>query len=373
MTRSTFMTFAPRLALLALLAFAFAGPLTADEPAKAVPVLTVTMTKPETAQWPQTIVASGAIEAWQEASVGAQVGGQRIAEVRAEVGDEVKKGQVLARLDTALLNAELAELRAALGQAEASLGEANANRARAEQLRGRGALSEQSIQQLVTGAEVAEAQVVAARARVDSQRLRLTYTEIVAPDDGVITARSATLGAVTQVGEELFRMIRQERLEWRGELTAEQLVKLDPRAPVELRLPDGSKASATVRNVAPGMTSGSRLGLVYADIEPGSTARAGMYADGTILLPSTPALVVPASSIVIRDGRSLVFALTGRTSADTATIAARVVTPGRRRQGQVEIVQGLSPQDQVVDQGAGFLNDGDTVRVVPNGANTGSE
>lgn len=366
------MPFPARVFLAAFVCFFTALPAVADTTAKAVPALTVTVAAPATVQWPATIVASGAIEAWQEASVGAQVGGQRIAEVRAEVGDEVKKGQVLARLDTALLNAELAELRAALGQAEASANEANANRQRAEQLRGRGALSDQEIQQLITRAEVAEAQVVAARARVDSQRLRLTYAEIVAPDDGVITARSATLGAVTQVGEELFRMIRQERLEWRGELTAEQLVKLTPNARVELRLPNGTKTGATVRNVAPAMTSGSRLGIVYADLDPGSSARAGMYAEGTILLAPTPALTVPAASIVIRDGRNIVFTI-AKSQADTATIAARVVTPGRRREGQVEIVEGLTPQERVVDQGAGFLNDGDLVRIVANASERGSE
>jgi RND family efflux transporter MFP subunit len=343
-----------------------APPAPTDEraaPVTAAPALTVTVSRPQAVEWPETIVASGAIEAWQEASVGAQVGGQRIAEIVAEVGDVVKKGQVLARLDTDVLRAELAELQAALEQAEASLNEAVANRDRAERLRGRGALSEQEIQQFVTRAEVAEAQVTAARARLDSQRLRLRYADIVAPDDGAITARAATLGAVAQVGDELFRMIRQERLEWRGELTAEQLSRVEMQTEVELVLPDGSAASGTVRTVSPAMTSGSRLALVYADIAPGSTARAGMYAQGTILLPATPALVVPAASVVIRDGRSIVFGVENR-AGDTARIAARVVDVGRRREGQVEIVSGVKIDELIVEQGAGFLNDGDLVRAV---------
>lgn len=331
------------------------------------PALTVTAAEPHEIEWPETIVASGAIEAWQEASVGAQVGGQRIAEVLAEVGDVVKRGQVLARLDTDVLNAELAELRAALTQAQASLEQANANRARAERLRNSGALSEQEILQFVTQAQVAEAQVGAARARLDSQRLRLRYAEIVAPDDGAITARSATLGAVTQIGDELFRMIRQERLEWRGELTAGQIGRVETGARVELALPDGSTAEATVRNVAPAMTDDSRLAVVYADLDPRGAARAGMYASGTILLAPSPALVVPAGSVVIRDGRSIVFVLGPPVGADTARASQRNVTVGRRRHADAEIVSGLALDERIVEQGAGFLNDGDLVRVIDRG------
>jgi RND family efflux transporter MFP subunit len=343
-----------------------------DTPA-AAPALTVTVAKPHVLEWPETIVASGAIEAWQEASVSAQIGGQRIAEILAEVGDVVTRGQVLARLDTELLGAELAELQAALAQAEASREEARANRERAENLRGRDLLSEQDTLRAVTQAAVAETQVAAARARLASQRLRLQYAEIVAPDDGVVTARSAMLGAVTQTGQELFRMIRAQRLEWRGELTAEQIARLTEHASVDLALPDGSKAHAALRTVAPAMTAGSRLALVYADIAPGSAARAGMYAEGTIQLAPKPALAVPAGSVVIRDGRSIVFTLAADARGDIASVAARNVEIGRRRETQVEILNGLEAGERVVLQGAGFLSDGDVVRIAPGAARGGAE
>ena len=339
----------------------------------AAPALTVTIARPQILEWPETIFASGAIEPWQEASVSAQIGGQRIAEVLAEVGDVVTEGQLLARLDTELLRAELAELQAALAQAEASREEAAANRVRAEGLRERGLLSEQDILRATTLATVAQTQVAAARARLDSLRLRLRYAEIVAPDDGVITARSAMLGAVTQAGQELFRLIRQQRLEWRGELTAEQLVRLTKHAAVELALPDGSKAHAKVRRIAPAMTSGSRLALVYADVAPGSAARAGMYAEGTILLDPKPALAVPAGSVVIRDGRSIVFTIADDRSGDIARIAARTVEIGRRREADVEILRGLDARESVVLQGAGFLSDGDIVRIVQGAARSAAE
>src|SRR5690606_39080115 len=106
----------------------------------------------------------------------------------------------------------------------------------------------------------------------------------------------ATLGAVATNGQELFRLERQNRLEWRGEFTAAQLASIAIGQEVTLKLPDGHSAEARVRQIAPLLDTRSRLGLVYAAIEPGSMARAGMYVDGRITLPSSRAVVVPASS-----------------------------------------------------------------------------
>jgi RND family efflux transporter MFP subunit len=193
--------------------------------------------------------------------------------------------------------------------------------------------------------------------------LQLTYANVVAPDAGVVSARNATLGAVASVGQELFRLIRQGRLEWRGELTAQQLARVTIGSEVELMLPNGGRATAKVRQLAPSMSSASRLATVYADLPAGSSARAGMYAEGTLLLAKTEALVVPATSIVIRDGRNYVFVVPEE-SASTRVVAQQVQI-GRRAGDAVEIREGLKPGARVVQQGAGFLNDGDVVRVVP--------
>ncbi|HVY66359.1 MAG TPA: efflux RND transporter periplasmic adaptor subunit [Gammaproteobacteria bacterium] len=329
----------------------------------ATPAMTVTGVATRQEMWPDTVRATGAIEPWQEAVVSAQVGGQRVVEVLAEVGDSVRAGQVLARFDTATLRAEEAELAAAVQQAEASLAEAEANRERAMALKERNLMSGQDVTRMLTQADVARAQLAAAQARLASKRLQLKYTDIVAPDAGVVSARSATLGAVASVGQELFRLIRQGRLEWRGELTAQQLARVAIGSDVELALPNGERATARVRQLAPSMNSTSRLATVYADVPGGGSARAGMYAEGTLLLAKTEALVVPATSIVIRDGRNYVFVLPDQ-SASTRVVAQPVQT-GRRMGDAVEIREGLAPGARVVQQGAGFLNDGDIVRVVP--------
>lgn len=327
----------------------------------AAPALTVTAAAAERQLWPDMLRATGAIEPWQEAVVSAQVGGQRLVEILAEVGDSVRAGQVLARFDTATLRAEEAELTASVQQAQASLLEAEANRERALALKERNLLSAQDVTRQVTQADVARAQLAAAEARLASKRLQLKYAEVVAPDAGVVSARSATLGDVAQVGAELFRLIRQSRLEWRGELTAQQLARVTVGADVELALPDGTRTKARVRQIAPMLSERSRLATVYADLPSGSQARAGMYAEGTVLLEQTPAVVVPSTSIVIRDGRSLVFALDA--TGEVAKVVARQVQVGRRMGDLVEIREGVALGERIVAQGAGFLNDGDVVRV----------
>jgi len=313
------------------------------------PALTVSTVTPRQVTWPSTLSASGAVAAWQEASIGAQIGGYQLIDVRVNVGDHVKKGQLLAKFDPALLQADETQLQANYDQAAANL-------KRAETLGSGGVLSAQDLLQARTLAKTAAAQLA-------SKQLQLQYTAVLAPDDGTISSRTATLGAVAAVGQELFRLIRQDRLEWRGELTARQLGQVKPGQEVRLTLPEGTVATAHVREVAPSLDSQSRLGLVYADIAPGSPARAGMYADGEVVLREAPVLVVPAESVVIRDGRSYV-AIVSRQDG-VARVRMQAVTVGRRQGGDAQITQGVSATDPVIVQGAGFLNDGDVVRLAP--------
>lgn len=317
--------------------------------------LTVTMTVPRHVKWPDVLNAQGAIAPWEEASIGTQIGSYQLIEVRANVGDRVRQGQILARLNPALLHAEEAQLLARRTQAET-----NDQRARGLQLAG--GISDQEALQFVTEARTAKALLAA-------KRLELDYTAIRAPDDGVISARTATTGAVLPAGQELFRMIRQNRLEWRGELTAAQLAAARLGQVIALHLPDGTEARAKIREFAPMLDAQSRLGVVFADLVPGSHARAGMYANGAIMIGEAPALVVPAECVVIRDGRSYVLLLAspGRTSP----VRLRAVTTGRRHGADTEITDGLAGTERLVRRGAAFLDDGDMVHVA-NAAKVGS-
>ncbi|MGB4248753.1 MAG: efflux RND transporter periplasmic adaptor subunit [Pseudohongiellaceae bacterium] len=341
------------LAALSIIAFTDSGSAATEGPASPVaappvPALTVTSTTPREVTWPILLNASGSVTAWQDASVGAQIGGYQLTEVLVDVGDHVSQGQVLARFDPALLQAEEAVLLANYEQAEA-------NHQRALELQSRGAISDQDALQSITLARTAAASL-------EGKRLQLRYTNVVAPDDGTISSRTATLGAVVPTGQELFRLIRQDRLEWRGELTAMQLAQVRIGQEVTLQLPDGTTAAATIRQTSPTLDETTRLAIVYADVDQGSNARAGMYAEGRIELEQSSALVVPAQSVIIRDGRSHVPTLAEE--GEVSTITLRQVTVGRRVGEEIEITEGLDARQRVVVQGAGFLNDGDVVRVV---------
>mgnify|MGYP000641447449 CR=1 FL=1 len=199
------------------------------EPVTARPALTVSTTRPSQTQLPLQLNANGNVAAWQEALVSLEAQGLRLTQVLVNVGDTVRAGQVLARLADETVQADLAQARAALLEAEANADEAVANASRTRQVQAGGALSEQQISQALSAERAAQARVLAARASVQSQELRLRQTQVLAPDSGVISARSATVGAVPASGTELFRLIRQNRLEWRAEVTAAELPRL-PRA-----------------------------------------------------------------------------------------------------------------------------------------------
>jgi RND family efflux transporter MFP subunit len=340
------------------------APAAVEPPPPAGPAMTVTLAAVARANWDATLDASGAIEPWQEAVLGAQGAGLRLLEVRANVGDTVRRGQVLARFDAAALRAGLAELQAGLLRAEAEARQAATNRQRMQTLKGSGGISEQEVLQYETQADTSAAQVAVVRAQVESRRVQLDYAELRAPDDGIISARGATVGAVADSGAELFRLIRQGRLEWRGELTAAQLARIAPGQRVVLRLPDGSAASARVRQSAPRLDAESRMATVYADIDTGSGARAGMYAAGKVVLQQRQALIVPAASVVIRDGRSYVFKVGADAAQPLAAARAVHVEVGRRQGDAVELLGSVAVGERVVVQGAGFLKDGDTVRVI---------
>ncbi|MFZ4537859.1 efflux RND transporter periplasmic adaptor subunit [Propionivibrio sp.] len=323
------------------------------------PALTVTLVAPQTFDWPKVLPANGNVVAWQEAVIGPEISNYRITEVLVQVGDVVNKGQVLARIASDIVASELAEAQAAVAELQASASEAKGNAARAHELREKGFYSTQLNTQYQTAQNTAVARLAAAQARQLAAAVKMSKTAVLAPDAGVISARSATVGSLTQAGQELFRLIRGGRLEWRAEVPSADLASLKPGQVAALISPGGENVKGTVRAVAPSVDPQTRNGLVYVDLPKTSAVRAGMFARGEFELARSPALTLPQTAVVLREGFAYVFRL------EAADRVAQVkVVPGRRVGERLEIVSGLAPDARVVENGAGFLADGDLVKVV---------
>ena len=345
----------------------------ATKPAAAAPVvsqkpaLTVSITQAHSGVLPIKLSANGSVLAWQEASVGAETNGLRVQELHASVGDSVKRGQLLATFAADSVQADVALARAAAAEAAANAAEATANADRARAVQGTGALSAQQVNQYLTAELTAKARVESAKAQLDSQQLRLRHTRVLAPDSGIISARSATVGSVVGNGTELFRLIRQGRLEWRAEVTSVELGRIAAGTGVVVTSPSGAQYKGKVRMVSPTVDAATRNGLVYVDLlgpvaagkaTPGAL-KPGMFARGEFELGSSGALTVVQTAVVVRDGFSYVY----RVGPDNRVAQLKVQT-GRLLGDQVEILGGLKPEDRLVASGAGFLSDSDLVRVV---------
>lgn len=329
------------------------------------PALTVTVVTPQQTMLPVTLLANGNLAAWQEASIGAEAGGLRVSEVLVGVGDRVRRGQVLARFSPETVRADVAQARATLAEAEANAAEAANNASRARTLAQTGAMSASQINQYLTGEATARARVEATRAQLQAQLVRLNQTQVVAPDDGVISARSAnaTIGAVVNNGTELFRLIRKGRLEWRAEVTAAELGKLTVGTHALITAPSGARLEGRVRVIGPTVDPQTRVALVYVDVRPlpgpaFGSARAGMFSRGEFELGAQPALTVPQQAVVVREGFDYVY----RVNADNRVTQVKIQA-GRIAGDRVQVLAGLAPDARIVASGGGFLNDGDLVRV----------
>jgi RND family efflux transporter MFP subunit len=322
------------------------------------PALAVAVTTLSQLTIPTRIAASGNIQPWQEASIGAEADGLRLVEVRVNVGDRVRRGQLLARFAAETIEAELAQARAALSEAEVLLAEAAGNARRARLLQESGAMAAQQIEQQISAERAAAARVEAARAALATQSLRLAQTRIVAPDDGIVSLRAATVGAVASAGQELFRLIRGGRLEWRAEVASRDLDHLRPGQQVTIALTGAQHVSGELRMLAPAIDLQTRNGIAYVDLAPHPRARAGMFARGEFDLGESAASTLPQGAILLREGFSYVMRL-----RDDSRVEQIRVTLGRRSGDRVEILQGLDAGDRVAAAGVAFLGDGDLVHV----------
>ncbi len=310
----------------------------------------------------RNVPAAGPVAAWDEMQLGVELSGLRVTALHVDVGQQVRKGELLLELDHRSLDSDLAQATAALRQADAGAELARSKYTRGQSLVDGHYISAMALDELRAARTQAEAQLGTARAVRDAAALRRSYAELRAPDAGTISRRLVQPGQVVGAGSELLRLIRQGRLEWRAELPEAQLAQVQPGQAVLL---EGSGVHGRVRAVTPGVDSTTRTGTAYVDLPAPGPVQPGTYVQGRIAIGQGSALVIPVAAVVRRDGHTYAF----RVGREQRAQQVRIDT-GSTQGALIEVRSGLKVGDAVVSAGAGFLADGDRVRVVPSAGNS---
>ncbi|QTC93426.1 efflux RND transporter periplasmic adaptor subunit [Brevundimonas goettingensis] len=305
------------------------------------------------------VSASGSVSAWEEVPVGAETGGLTAVGLYVDEGSYVRQGQPLVQMNDVLLRAQLRQQQAAVQTAEANVARDDAALSRAQQLKEKGFLSQASLDTALANQRASAANLASARAALSETQTRVNQATIRAPVSGLIISRSVTKGQIISAGTELFRMVRDGRLELDAQVpeTELPLVRAGQGAVVTSEQANGP-VNGSVRIVTPQVDAQTRLGIARVTLSPGSGLRPGMFARAEIDVGDAPALTIPASAVVFREGKPGVYLI-----AANNTVRFTPVITGERSGQTVVIASGLQPGARVVVQGAGFLGDGDHVTV----------
>ncbi len=339
----------------ALIAVNLPGAEAADPPRV---VLTMRPIHAERQTWTDSIAASGWVAAWSEASISTEIGDYCIEELAVDIGDSVKTGEVVARLADDQLKAAIAAGEAAVDSARATSELARSDARRAELLGPSGGQSKRELEAARIAERVAAANLAAAEAELETRRLRLDKATLRAPDDGVISARPGTLGAVASAGTELYRLVRQNRVEWRAEVAADVATRIKPGMTATLTEHGRDLLVGIVRLGGPTLTVASGRATVYVDLPATGELKPGGYFAGHIDTGERQVLTLPESAVLLKDGGSFVFVV-----APEGRVKRLPIATGERRGGRIAIVSGLSPDVAVAESGVAFLFDGAAVTI----------
>ncbi len=349
---------------------------------------TVTVAAADRGTLAETITVTGTLVARDEVLVSPQLENLAITEILAEEGDRVAAGQVLARLARDTLDATIAQnvaqtarADAAISQAQSQIVENEANRRQAEaafnrtqQLLTTGAASRETFDTREAASRIMASRVVSAQnallaARADlalamaqgrELQIRLARTELRAPVGGIVSRRTARLGAViTMAAEPLFRIIADGAIELEGDVPETQLFRLHPGQPAFIPGADASPARAGhVRLVAPEVARASRLGRVRIAVDQTEGLAIGGFARANVEIARREGVRVPLSAVLFQpDGARIQVVTDGR-------VETRPVTLGLRSGGYALISNGLAAGETVVAVSGTFVRNGDRVSPV---------
>ncbi|MGV3580208.1 efflux RND transporter periplasmic adaptor subunit [Brevundimonas sp.] len=319
---------------------------------------TVTVVAAATTNLPRTVTASGSVSAWEEVPVGAETGGLVATGVYVDEGSYVRQGQPLVQLNDAILRASERQQQAQVQLSEANLARDDAALARAQELKERGFLSQASLDTALADQRSSAANLAASRAALSQTQTQLAQATIRAPVSGLIISRSVTRGQIVGAGTELFRMVRDGRLELDAQVPETQLPLIRAGNAAQITSSEAGSTTGTVRIVTPEVNAETRLGVARIALSSGSQLRPGMFARAEISVGDQPATTVPTASVLYRNNQAGVFVLNN----DNTTVHFQPVTVVARTDTQTA-VDGVSPGTRVVVEGAGFLNEGNRVTV----------
>ncbi len=354
------------------------------EAVKEVPPPAVTVVAVAARPFIDRLFVSGTLVARDEALVAAQIDGLTIVELDAEDGDHVKAGQVLARLDRSQLDALAAQNDAAVQRSDASIQQAQSqidqaqaqvafateDYARAQKLGGQ-VMAASAIDQRQTNLRTAQAQLDAAQhaltaAKADRMsraaerkelEVRIARTEVKSPVDGVVSRRSAKLGATAAgSGDPLFRIIANGAIDLEADVPEQSIARIAADMPVTVDLAGpGKPVAGKVRLVSQEVDKVSRTGKVRIALDAAATARVGSFASGIVSVAASQGLGVPSTAVLRNaDGDGVLLVKDG-------IVQARKVSLGIVEGDWVEAKTGLTAGDKVIARAAAFLRPGDRV------------
>jgi HlyD family secretion protein len=301
---------------------------------------------------------NGEVRPRNDLYVFAPTAGVRILELLVDAGDTVEAGQPLARLDTALAEAQLSAAQAAVAEAEAAQLRAAEEFARAQSIAGSGALSEEAIAQRGAAAAAAEARLAASRAQLAEVQARLQGGFVRAPVAGLVIERTARLGAPAD-GQALFRIAGGGALEAAVQVAEADILVLPRGARATFHLVDGSTVRGELVRLPAAIDSRTRTGEAVFALPRDPQVRAGMFVRGEARLSAREALAAPAGAVLFEDGAPYVYVIDG-----DDTVRRTPVSVGARSGDLIEIRGGLQAGERIAAMGGAFLQDGDRVNPV---------
>lgn len=357
-----------RMLVVAILAAPLLSACGREQEANAPPPRAVRTVTVERAPAVETVVLTGQVQAQNEAAMAFRIGGRMI-ERPVNVGDTVKAGQLLAKLDPMNELNALRSAQAALSAAEGQLVQAENAFERQDRLLASGFTTRANWDQAQQALRTARAQLDDAEAQLEIAQDRVGFTELKADVDGTVTARGAEPGEVVQAGQMIVQLARRNGRDAVFDVPPQVLRTAPPDAEIIIRLTSDPAVTAIgrVREVAPQADPQTRNFAVRVGInEPPAAMLLGSTVTGTLKIAGTPSISLPATALTTADGKPAVWIVDPAAS----TVSLRNVGILRHDPGTVTIEDGVSPGEVVVTAGVQALHPGQAVRLVgaaPNG------